>query len=174
MTRKLPANNRNEFLEMARIYYRTNSRRLQLINDFDRTYRSKDAIRWCFRYPFPSNLIRHAFITQDFDQLSLYRFLIVDVSRIIQQPSRPMGFLQLYRGMKLPKHVVDRFEKHLGQCVCASDFLTCTKSRAFALDSATYSGYRLDLVSVLFKIECDSTVKVIHTLVEKSSINVSI
>lgn len=166
LTSKIPANNRNEFLEIARVYYQNNARRLQYIDDFDRTYRPKDALRWCFRSPFPANLLRRAFTCQDFEQLSLCRFLIVETSRIIQQPDKSTGMLLLYRGMKLLKNVVDQFEQRTGQLVCANDFITCTKSRAYALELATSPGYRTDLVSVLFKIECDSTVKAIETSIQ--------
>lgn len=148
---------------MARAYYQNHSRRLQCVDDFDRTYRSKEAVRWCIRTPFPSNLLRHAFICQDFDQLSLFRFLLVDASRIIQQPSRTAGFLQLYRTMKVTPEIIERFEKHLGHLVCATDFFTCTKSRAMALELATSFRSRTDLLVILFKIDCDATVKVRQT-----------
>ena len=50
---------------MARTYYRNNPRRLRFITDFERTYRPKDALRWCFRNPFPSHLLQRAFMSQD-------------------------------------------------------------------------------------------------------------
>ena len=165
MTRKLPPNNRTDFVAMARTYYQNHSRRLQSVDDFDRMYRPKDALRWCFRSPFPSNLLRQALLSRHVDQLSLFRFLIVDASRLIQQPSRARtgGVVQLYRGMKLSRDVVDRFEQHVGHLLCAGDFFPCTKSRAMALDLATSLRSRPDLVSVLFRIECDGTVRVSPT-----------
>ena len=166
MTRKVPANNKNDFLEMARNYYRNNPGRARLVDDFDRTYRAKDALRWCFHTPFPSNLLRHAFMFYDSDQLALCQFLITDASRIIQEQPKRTGHFQLYRGMKLPNRVVDQFETHTGKLVCASDFIICTKSRTIALELASSPGYRCDLSSILFKIECDVPVKFAELSIE--------
>ena len=71
--------------------------------------------------------------------------------------------------MKMSKQVVDQFERYTGQLVCASSFIACNKSRALALNLATSPGYRSDLLSILFEIECDDTVKVIETPIQNRS-----
>lgn len=145
---------------MARHYYQSNSRRMRLIDEFERTYRSKEALDWCFRAPFPSNLLRRGFMFYDYDQLCLCRFLLVDASRNIGERAIRTGNSEWYRGMKLPIGTVVQFEKHIGQLVAACGFMFCMKSRAAALEQAKSSGYRPDLTPVLFKIESDPTVQV--------------
>ena len=74
---------------------------------------------------------------------------------MLQQQSKRARNIQLYRGMKLPSQLVDQFEMHTDKLMCASGFFTCTKSRTVALELASAPGYRSDLSSVLFKIDCD-------------------
>ncbi|CAF4837867.1 unnamed protein product [Rotaria sp. Silwood1] len=154
---------------MARDYYRTNPRRIRLVDEFDRTYRPKEALHWSIQDSFPSYLLRHAFISCQSEQLNLCRFLIADTSRLIQQQSKRTGSLQLYRGMKLPSKLVDSFETHTGKIMCACGFFTCTKSRTTALELASSPGYRTDLSSVLFKIDCDVSVKLAEMSTEDRS-----
>ncbi|CAF2064110.1 unnamed protein product, partial [Rotaria magnacalcarata] len=154
---QIPANNRKRFLKMARAYYRSNPTMRSLINEFKQRYHPKDALSWCLLSPFPSCLIRHAFLKCQMEQLNLYRFLIADTSRSIQIHSNSTKDLQLYRGMKLTRQMVDTFAMNTGRIVCASGFLTCIKSRATALDLALSPEYRPDHASVLFKIHCNSS-----------------
>ena len=64
--------------------------------------------------------------------------------------------MQVYRGMKLSKQQIDQFESQTGQLMCTNGFFPCTKSRTDALALASTPTYRSDLVSVLFKIDCDA------------------
>ncbi|CAF4778953.1 unnamed protein product, partial [Rotaria magnacalcarata] len=120
---QIPANNRKRFLTMARAYYRSNPTMRSLINEFKQRYHPKDALSWCLLSPFPSCLIRHAFLKCQMEQLNLYRFLIADTSRSIQIHSNSTKDLQLYRGMKLTRQMVDTFAMNTGRIVCASGFL---------------------------------------------------
>ncbi|CAF3321431.1 unnamed protein product [Rotaria sp. Silwood2] len=167
--RKIPTNNKSDFVEMARDYYRSNPRRIRIIDEFDRTYRPKETLHWCVDKPFPSYLLQHAFIFCQPEELNFCRFLIADASRLIQQQSKRTGSLQLYRGMKLPSKLLESFEMHTGKIMCACGFFTCTKSRTIALELVSSSGYRSDLSSVLFKIDCDASVKLVEVSTENRS-----
>jgi hypothetical protein len=62
--------------------------------------------------------------------------------------------------MKLTNEVLDKLGKHTGKLICPKDFLTCTKSRKGALAIASSLDHRSDLMPVLFKINCDSSVAI--------------
>jgi hypothetical protein len=132
---------------------------LKIVDEFDKAYRSSDSLRWCFRSPFPSRALRYALLSRTGELFSPYHSLIIDVIRIIQQQSKQPGHGQLFRGMKLPIELVDMFETHTGQLVCANGFFTCSKSRNTELQSAALPGYRTDLSSVLFKIDFDASAR---------------
>ena len=142
---------------MAKNYYRQNIKILTSVEEFGDYYLAPDAINWCFRSPFPSRFIRHAFDFQYMAQLNLCRFLISDISNILNQQPKHSSTTQLYRGMKLPRELVEQFSRNVGQLVCTSWLFTCTKSRLSALTAASSTIYRPDFISVFFKIDCDLT-----------------
>lgn len=142
---------------MSRALYRDNGRVMEIMDEFEKSYRPAEALQWCIHSLFPSNFIRHAIHFRNLEQLNVCRFIFIDVNRFFQQQPKHRSSEQFYRGMKLTKEILDQFESHVGQLVCTSSFFLCTKSRTNALSLASSPGYRSDLLSVLFKIDCDST-----------------
>lgn len=127
-----------------------------IIDELEKSYRSADVLNWCLRSPFPARFLRHAIAFENQEQLDLCRFLFVDTIRIFQkQPTRKFC-TQVYRGMKLSKEQLDRFEEYAGRLVCTSGFFPCTKSRTNAMALALSPNYRPDLLSVLFKVDCEA------------------
>ncbi|CAF3470076.1 unnamed protein product [Rotaria socialis] len=139
------------------MYYRDNGRIMEMIEDFGKSYRSSDVLQWCFHSPFTNHFLLHAIHFRNLEQLKVCRFMFIDTYRFFQQQPKHRLSDQFYRGMKLTTAVLDRFESHVGKLVCTSDFFPCTKSRTNALSLASLPNYRSDLLSVLFKIDCDST-----------------
>lgn len=164
--------NEEKLAEMARTYYRGNTKALKLVETFNQSYRSSDALRWCFRSPFPMRPLNHALRSQNGEQLAFYTFLLNDASHVLRkQPKRSTG-TQLYRGMKLTSEFVDKLEQHAGKLMCASGFFTCTKSRTAALALASSSSRRPDLMPVLFKIDCDSSASFVELSTDGTLIQV--
>lgn len=142
---------------MVRHYYRDNARVIEVIAELEKSYRPAEAIQYSHRSPFPGRFLLHAVRSHRKAQLNVCRFLFADTSRFLQQqPKRKTGD-QVYRGMKLPSTLLDQFEAHVGQLVCTDGLFPCTKSRTNALALASLPGYRPDLQSVFFKIDCDAS-----------------
>ncbi|CAF2520941.1 unnamed protein product [Rotaria sp. Silwood2] len=173
LTHRKASSNKTDFIEMARLCYRDNSRIMEMIDEFEKSYRSSEILHWCFRSPFPNRFLHHAIHSHNLEQLNVCRFIFIDANRFFQQQPKHKSSDQFYRGMKLTKEVLDQFESHVGQLVCTSGFFPCTKSRTHALSLASLPGYRSDLLSVLFKIDCDST-SMYSQLSNKMSSNVII
>ena len=142
---------------MARHHYRENARIIELITEFEKSYRPVDVINWCLRSPFPTRFLLYALRSHTKTQLNICRFLFVDASRYFQQNPKRKSSDQVYRGMKLSNQLLDKFEGHVGQLICTSGFFPCTKSRTNALALASLPTYRSDLLPVLFKIDCDAS-----------------
>jgi hypothetical protein len=163
-------NAKQRLVELARNYYRSHPKRLKSIDEFDRTYRITDAIRCCFRSPFPLRPLRCALMSGNYEQIVPYQFLVADVARCFRQQSNVSNCGQFYRGMKLSGTTLDMFDRHCGQLVCTHGFFTCSKSRNIELQAAASPGYRPDLLSVLFKIDFDSTARFAEITLENGSI----
>ncbi len=149
--------NKQELIEMARHYYRDNTKIIEPISELEKLYRPAEVINWCVRSPFPARFLLHALRSHSKTQLSFCRFLFADASRFFQQQPKHKTSDQVYRGMKLSNELLDKFEAHIGQLVCTSSFFPCTKSRTNALASASLPSYRPDLQPVFFKIDCDTS-----------------
>jgi hypothetical protein len=78
---------------------------------------------------------------------------------MIQTASRKSS-CELYKGMKMTNEYLDKLEKHIGQLICPKGFLQCSQSRKTALDIASSTEHRPDLMPVLFKITYDSSVPI--------------
>jgi len=156
LNRKLSIN-KQTFFDMTRFYYRDNARIIEIINEFEKSYRPNESIHWCCRSPFPTRFLLHALRSHSKTRLTVCRFLFADSTRLVQQQPKRKTSEQFYRGMKLSSQILDEFEHQIGRIVCTSSFFPCTKSRTNALTLASLPTYRPDLLSVFFKIDCDTS-----------------
>jgi hypothetical protein len=164
---------KDELVDMAQNYYRGNTKALRSIDTFHQSYRPSDALRWCFRSPFPSRPLNHALRSHNSEQLRFYSFLLNDTSRILKKQPKRNSVIQLYKGMKLSSDLIDKLEKHAGELICTSGFFICTKSRTIAMNFASSSSRRPDLSSVLFKIDCDQSVPFSELLTDGKSVQIA-
>jgi hypothetical protein len=148
---------KDELVDMARNYYRDNTKALKLVDSFYQSYRSNDAFRWCFRSPFPSRSLNDALRSHNSEKLDSYSFLLNDTSRVLKQQHKRNSGIQVYKGMKVSSDLVNKLDRHAGELICTNGFFICTKSRTAAWAHAS-SSRRLDLSSVLFYISCDPSV----------------
>lgn len=142
---------------MAENYYRGNSKMHETIKEFNQSYAKNHALQWCFIYPFPSTFLHRAFQTHHTEHLQIGRFLVNDVSRLIQLASHRSNS-ELYKGIKMTSELLDKFEHHVGQLICPKGYIQCCQSRKAALETASSLDHRPDLMPVLFKITYDSSV----------------
>jgi hypothetical protein len=154
---------------MAEEYYRGNLKLHQAIIDFDQSYTKSDAIQWCFTSLFPSRFLRRTLCSHNIEHLNACRFLLTDVSRIIQhQPNRKTS-CELYRGVRTTNAFLEKLEHHAGKLICSKGFLLCNQSRKAALEVASSLDHRADLMPVLFKITYDTSVPITEVHVKDAT-----
>ncbi len=142
---------------MTEDYYLGNPKLHQLITVFDQSYNKDNVLQWCFSSPFPSGFLRRALRSYNPEHLHACQFLLTDASRIIELKNRKSS-CELYRGMKMSNEYLDQLEKHTGKLICPKGFLLCTQSRKIALEVASSTNHRPDLIQVLLKITYDTSV----------------
>ena len=148
---------KENLVSVGETHYADNPKLLDSLHHFDQFYSRSDALQWCFCSTFPSHYLHQALRTRQLESLDHCRFLVSDVSRILQQSSKHKSNTKLYRGMKLSKEYLDQLEEHCGQLICYKGYLTCTKSRKIAVAMANAPDHRSDLIPVLFKITADKS-----------------
>ncbi|CAF1612815.1 unnamed protein product [Rotaria magnacalcarata] len=161
MNRKI-SSKKETFVAATRQHYRDNVMINRIIDEFDKSYRSTEVLKWCFHSPFPSRFLHHALRSHNQEQLHACHFLFSDASRFFQQSAKRKSTEKVYRGMKLSGDLLDILKAHTGQLVCTNGFFPCIKSRTNALTLASIPAYRTDLLPVLFKIDCDASVPFIE------------
>jgi hypothetical protein len=113
-----------------------------------------------FFFTFSSCFLHDALSSRNTKDIDLCRFLINDISHVLQQPIDFKVNRQFYRGLKLTNEDLEKLIKHTEKLICPKGFFIRTKSRKLALNLAQSPNYRLDLRPVLFKINCPLSIHI--------------
>lgn len=144
----------------CRNYYRGNLTELTNINDFDKNYRSEDAIPWYTKETFVYKFINKALRTEDIDVLYQFRFYILDLSYQLELKFRELkekqkDILRLYRGLKLSPDEVQNFKRSIGNLISTNGYLSTSSEHSVAYGFAIKPANRSGVVKALFEYQVD-------------------
>ena len=146
------------FTDYCRRIYKDNKRQLDIIDEFERTYRSETAIWWYTRQCFIFQMLNQALRELQGDAIINMGFFIRHLHQQIQllHATQVQSYggqpFTVYRGQGLSK--VD-FEKHLktrGALMCFNNFLSTTKKEDVSLVFAKKASARHNFVGIVFRI----------------------
>ena len=158
---KMPYNDeaKRRMISVCQSYYYDNRKQLMLIDEFERSYRSDEAIQWYTRPAFLYRLVNKALRTEDVEQLDTFRFFIHDLRiclarehKIIQEFTSK---LTVYRGTTLSLPELNKWAQNTKTLISTNGFLSTSRSRDVAEMFVRKSKKRTDAVAVVFEIECD-------------------
>ncbi|CAF1134619.1 unnamed protein product [Rotaria sp. Silwood1] len=123
---------KGEMLSECRAYYRNDVVQLAHIDEFERTYQSKDAIRWYTKLGFLFYLVNKALRSQDIWVIYKFRYFIVDLCCYLEEISISQSFssVRLYRGAKLNRDELDQLQ--VGCLISTNGFFSCSSDRNVA------------------------------------------
>ncbi|CAF1929290.1 unnamed protein product [Rotaria magnacalcarata] len=144
----------------CRNYYRGNLTELKNIDEFDKTYKSVDAIPWYTKETFVYKFINKALRTEDVDVLYQFRFYIMDLSEQLELKfqelkAKQKDVLKLYRGLKLSHDEVANFQNSIGNLISTNGYLSTSSEHSVAYGFATKSAKRDGVVRALFEYAVD-------------------
>ena len=158
---RLPRNQqaKQQMIEVCRQYYRGHTKQLRLIDEFESDYRPEEAIRWYTKQSFLYKLVNKALRSEDIDQLHTFRFFIGDLSESLAREHEKIlsaegDILTFYRGVKLDREEFDRLKENQGKLISTNGYLSTSRLRLPALNFATKSSKRTNVIPVLFEIQC--------------------
>ncbi|CAF3554604.1 unnamed protein product [Rotaria socialis] len=158
----LPRNeqSKKQMIQICKQYYRRNTKEMTLIEEFEKNYQSRDAIRWYSKQSFVYKLINKALRTEDTDLLYTFRFFINDLSENLKYEHEKILMsdeivLNVYRGVKLDKKEFDKLKENQGKVISANGYLSTSRNRSLAVRFAMKPTKRRDTIRVLFDIQCD-------------------
>ncbi|UJR12445.1 hypothetical protein I4U23_016621 [Adineta vaga] len=163
-------NAKTEMLNKCRLYYRDNTQQLRNIDAFEKTYSGDNAIEWYTKDTFIYKIVNKTLRSEDVQSLYTFRFYLVDLCTQLADNHRYVidlcDSLKLYRGTKLTKEEILRFQENIGGLISTNGFLSTSTCRLVAeiyagvrtavattTNSATMPNY--DLQSIIFEIEYD-------------------
>ncbi|CAF3620755.1 unnamed protein product [Rotaria sp. Silwood1] len=153
-------NAKQHMIQMCKQYYRGNRKQMKLIYDFEQNYQSTDAIRWYSKQSFIYKLINKALRIEDIDLLYAFRFFIADLSENLRCEHEKIllseeKILTVYRGVKMAKEEFNKIKENKGKLISLNGYVSTSRKKPLALHFALKSTKRIDVIPVLFHIECD-------------------
>ncbi|CAF1019426.1 unnamed protein product [Rotaria sp. Silwood1] len=158
----LPQNEQTKqhIIQLCKEYYHGNTKEIKLINEFEENYQTQDAIHWYLKQSFISKLINKALKIEDIDFLYQFRFFINDLSQNLHDQHEKIllsneTILNVYRGMKLNKEEFNKLKENQGKLISINGYLLTNQQKSKAYDFVNKSTKRLDIISIIFHIQCD-------------------
>ncbi|CAF0916380.1 unnamed protein product [Didymodactylos carnosus] len=166
---------KHEFLTLCRNYYRgINEEEMINIDQFEREYKSENAINEYTKDYFLFRIINQALRTEDVAQLYALRYYIVDLClNLIEQSKKykqsniaTQSTIQVFRGLKLTIDEVDKLKKILedGGLIAANTFLStsyCPKVAQLFANAKCGRRPASSIVRAVFEIIVDLKLEVV-------------
>ncbi|CAF4830426.1 unnamed protein product [Rotaria sp. Silwood1] len=159
---RLPRNQqaKQQMIQICKDYYHGNTKEIELIHQFEQNYLSKDVLLWYSKQSFIYKLVNKALRTKDIDLLYMFRFFIEDLSKNLQHEHEKIllsneNTLNVYRGVKFDKEEFNKLKENQEKLISTNGYLLTSRRRSLALSFALKSTERINVVSVLFHIQCD-------------------
>jgi hypothetical protein len=154
---------KREMIDQCRHYYRGNAEEIRNIDQFALTYTDTDTIRWYTKQCFIYRLCNKALRTEDVELLYTFRYYIQDLCKrlaiehetyLTKESNQPI--VTLYRGLKLTKDELNRFQSNVDSLISTNGFLSTTRNYDLALEFALKTSKRsVDVLPTLFIIQAD-------------------
>jgi len=155
---------KQEMINQCRQYYRGNIEELKNIDEFERTYTEQDTILWYTKQCFIYRLCNKALRTEDIELLYIFRYYIQDLckhlsiehEKFLSKERLVQKQLTVYRGLKLTRDELARFQSNVGSLISTNGFLSTTRNAQLALEFALKTSKRsTDIQPSLFQIQID-------------------
>ena len=154
---------KSQMLRECRKRYHNCSSQMQKIAEFEKTYRTSDAILWYTKSCFLSDLVNRSLRSKNVHALYLFRYFIFDLCESLARARySSLAPICVYRGTILHRNEIEQL--HVGSLVSTNGFLSSSRSLRVALSFVSSSqefgmganGNRNNLQQcVLFKIDID-------------------
>ncbi|CAF3711166.1 unnamed protein product [Adineta steineri] len=141
----------SQLISLCRDIYKGDANELLILNEFEQTYTSNNALWWYTRDSFVMRLLNKAFQEQTIDLLYLFRFFLHDVQDQLKR-NRCVSPIRVYRGQFLSNDELQTLNNSIGGLISMNSFLLAHSNRQKALKHLTESD---ELRGILFEIDAD-------------------
>ncbi|CAF1107115.1 unnamed protein product [Adineta steineri] len=162
---------KEEMLDECRTFYQDDNTELRKIEEFAKTYKSTEAIKYYTGDSFLYRLFNQAFRTENIDFIFLFRFFLIDIYNHLQglyseqfltSANYANNTIVVYRGQSMKLTEFDQIKNSIGRLISIGTFFSTTKNHQLAVIYSESQGQNgnLELLSVVFEIEVNLTYKI--------------
>ncbi|CAF1170933.1 unnamed protein product [Adineta steineri] len=161
-------NARQELIDVCKEQYQNNSEELSIINEFEKTYKTKNAIWWYTRECCLYRILNKALRNQNFDLLFALRFFITDLSNQLRKeyehylrkmPTRDI--IRVYRGQAIDLNELKLIQSSIGEFISMNSFLSTSLEYKTALSFLQSIKPNNEIDRILFEIDIDPRQKTV-------------
>ncbi|CAF0725615.1 unnamed protein product [Adineta steineri] len=159
---------KQEFLQFSRSKYENNPAQLKEIADFERNYRSEDAVKWFSKDNFLYRLLNTSLRIESIDDIVKMRYFINDLHN--QLAELQLSFIEslngkkeiiLYRGLLMKVAQLNELRENFDGLISMNSFVSATQDEYVAI---VFSGdgeqtIPLDEVSVIYEMLIDTDIR---------------
>ena len=145
---------KDKLVALCKNLYEGNQYQQAIIDEFQYTYSSDQAIRWYTRNSFLYSLLNKALRAQDTDQLLLFHFFIRDIEKQLRHHQYPSS-VTLYRGQMISKDEFKLFENSINKLISVTSFFSTSLDLEVALCYIDPYRTHENFQNVLFEIHVD-------------------
>lgn len=162
---KVQVNAKTKFVDFCREHYVDDKERLHDIDDFDRNYRPKDALKWLTKTYFFSSILNRTQRLLEYDLIYKVMFMMQHVHMVLVNYHENMNSLLgntsliLYRGKTMSQDEFNNFTEDInGSFLSSRAFLTAHTNMNVAIDFLRQIiTHHPERISILFEIYIDPT-----------------
>ena len=161
---------KQQLITLCKNAYKNNATQLALVCEFEREYSSEKTLWWYSRDSFLYKMLNKALRVQNIDLLFLFRFVIGDMCRQLQQ-NQYQSRVRVYRGQVMSKDELNILERSIGDFISINSFFSTSIDRHKASGFLNSSVVSNDLDRVLFVIDADPRVVTSKPFADISSLS---
>ncbi|CAF1402648.1 unnamed protein product [Didymodactylos carnosus] len=153
-------------IETWRENYTGNSSELDIIKEFEQTYKREKAVWWYTRESSLYRILNKALREQSIDMIFSFRFFLTELSKQVSQfykdymqqlkaSNTVCESIHVYRGQIIAKEELEQMQNSIGGFISINSFFSTSRNRLKARNFAMGSPVTEKLRRILFKIEID-------------------
>ena len=159
---------KDEMIEYCRQSYINDEVELEKISEFEKNYRSDDAIKWYTRDSFLFRLLNRTLRSENLAHIYQFRFILSELyTQLVELHCEYLEtildfglipyILTVYRGQLIAPKELDRLKENIGSLIAMNTFLSTSLDRNVSLMFAGDGQRRPNFESVLFVIHIDTS-----------------
>lgn len=145
---------KNELIDMCRNAYQGKKTELDILEEFQKNYSSKEALWWYTRESFFYRTINASLRSKNIRMIFLLRSYVCDIQQHLRE-NQVQNTLKVYRSQIMSKNEFQIFKQSEGQLISVNSFFSTSRDLSLTVHMSGETNSTVDWERILFKIDTD-------------------